>query len=100
MLFAVRRGVELLAGKPDRVRVSGGGVREEFVAQMLADVLGSQVQVIPERSASAVGAAMLAATGVGATLPTPEIAALSFVPQASMQGAYDLWLSRLEAARL
>jgi hypothetical protein len=43
---------------------------------------------------------MLAATGVGATLPTPEIAALSFVPQASMQGAYDLWLSRLEAARL
>lgn len=100
MLFAVRRGVELLAGKPERVRVSGGGVREEFVAQMLADVLDAEVRVIPERSASAVGAAMLAATGVGVTLPKPEIAALSFVPQASVQGAYELWVSRLEAAQL
>lgn len=102
MLFAVRRGVELLAGSPHHVRVSGGGVRDDFVAQMLADVLDAQVQVMGERSASAVGAAVLAAAGVGVAIPITPTASRTFEPTAAetMQGAYDLWVSRIAAANL
>ena len=100
MLFTVRRGLELLSDVPAAVRVSGGGVREPFVAQMLADVLGAQIRVVPERSASALGAAMLAAAGVGRTLPPPAVEPVVFEPheRPALAQAYERWVSRLGAA--
>jgi sugar (pentulose or hexulose) kinase len=68
---------------------------------MLAAALGATVTVVPERSASALGAAMLAAAGVGA-LFTAEVGGLLYEPVAApeLEGAYARWVSRLPAAEL
>ena len=99
MLFTVRQGVELLAGPQQQVRVSGGGVREPFVAQLLADVLRATISVVPERSASALGAAMLAATGVGQTIAVAPGQPSVFEPRqdAHVESAYQRWVERLPA---
>jgi xylulokinase len=47
------------------VVLTGGGGRPPLVRQLLADVLGRPVTFVPVRSASAVGAALLAARGAG-----------------------------------
>ena len=99
MLFTVRQGVELLAGAQQAVRVSGGGVREPFVAQMLADVLDATISVVPDRSASALGAAMLAATGVGQTIAVASGQPLVFEPRENgeLEHAYRRWVARRPA---
>ncbi|MGY1754164.1 FGGY family carbohydrate kinase [Blastococcus sp. SYSU D01042] len=51
-------------GRP--VVVTGGGARSAVVQQALADALGRPVRHLPMRSASAIGAAVLAGRGVGA----------------------------------
>ncbi len=101
MVFTIRRGVEVLVGTRPQVRVTGGGARNPVVAQMLAAALGATVTVVPERSASALGAAMLAAAGVGA-LFTAEVGGLLYEPVAApeLEGAYARWVSRLPAAEL
>jgi xylulokinase len=49
----------------DPVVLTGGGGRSAVVQQILADVLGRPVQHVRVRSASAVGAAILAGRGTG-----------------------------------
>jgi len=66
---AIAAGLDLLAppaGEP--VVLTGGGAREPGVQQLLADVLDRPVQYVQVRSASAAGAAVLAARGVGLEL--------------------------------
>jgi xylulokinase len=104
----VRRGLEVLAAEPDLapgqplglVRLSGGGARHSLVPQLLADLLGVPVEVLPARSATALGAARLAAAGVGAPpppVPLPEPAVLpSRVPE--LEEAYGRWLDRAPLA--
>jgi len=103
MVFAVRQGIELLGGRPPKVvRVTGGGARNPLVPQMLADVLSAQVNVLPNRSASALGAAILAATGVGDEIPLVRERPRIFRPQRSpaLQDSYHRWSTRLAAADL
>jgi xylulokinase len=66
---AVAAAAELLgpAGE-DPVVLTGGGARTPAVQQLLADALGRPVQHVQVRSASAAGAAQLAARGVGLDL--------------------------------
>ena len=52
----------------DPVVLTGGGARTPAVQQLLADALGRPVQHVQVRSASATGAALLAARGVGLDL--------------------------------
>ena len=62
--------------------------------QLLADLLGREVQFHPLRSASAIGAAMLAAEGVGDTLAPerPEVDAVSPGVKADRaRDAFDRW---------
>ncbi len=100
--FTIRRGIELVdadrasaEGSDRPVLLSGGGSREPWVRQLVADTLGQSIQSVALRSASAVGAAVLAARGVGVTLPVPaETATVSPDParSAALDAAYTHWL--------
>jgi xylulokinase len=73
VVFAVGAACELLDPPDGAVVLTGGGGRPPVVRQLLADVLGRPVRWLPLRSASAIGAAMLAARGTGVDLaPRPE----------------------------
>jgi xylulokinase len=103
VMFAVRRGVELLGPVPDAepvVTLSGGGWRSDLLVRLAADVLGRPVRRIGLRSASAVGAAMLAAQCAGTEL-IPERRPDSVVDPADspqLEGAYRRWLARSRSA--
>jgi xylulokinase len=77
--FAIAAAFDLLetpddGGEP--VVLTGGGARSPVVQQLLADVLRRPVRHLPLRSASAIGAAMLAGRGVGVdVVPEPVTAA-------------------------
>jgi xylulokinase len=92
--FAVAAALRLLGPVGDeRVVVTGGGARDPRVLQLLADVLGRPVRRLPLRSASAVGAAMLAARGAGmdvlpAAPPEPPVEPR---PGAPMAAAAERW---------
>jgi xylulokinase len=76
VVFAVGAAVELLGGNGPVV-LTGGGGRSPLVSRLVADVLGVPVRYLPIRSASAVGAALLAARGVGIdVVPRREAARL------------------------
>ncbi|GAA4744871.1 FGGY family carbohydrate kinase [Modestobacter marinus] len=66
---AVAAALDLLGpGDGGPVVLTGGGARDAGVQQLLADVLARPVQHVQVRSASAAGAALLAARGVGLDL--------------------------------
>jgi xylulokinase len=66
---AVAAALDLLGPVAEElVVVTGGGARDAGVQQLLADVLDRPVQYVQVRSASAAGAAVLAARGVGREL--------------------------------
>jgi xylulokinase len=103
VLFAIRRGAELLgtpASGHSEVTLSGGGWRSSLLVQLAADVLGRPVRRLRLRSASAVGAAMLAARCVGEDLvperrQDPVVDPIG-LPQ--LEDAYQRWLTRSRAA--
>jgi xylulokinase len=67
VVFAVAAAARLLDGAGDgELLVTGGGARADVVRRLLADALGRPVRALGLRSASAVGAAVLAARGTGA----------------------------------
>ena len=78
VLFAVRAAVDLLDEPAEGpVVLTGGGSRSVVVQQVLADVLERPVRYLPLRSASAVGAAVLAGRGVGLdVVPQQAVGAL------------------------
>ncbi|MBA2698983.1 MAG: hypothetical protein H0U61_09470 [Nocardioidaceae bacterium] len=59
--FTIRRGLEALDFAAQAIVLTGGGAREPWVRQLIGDVLGQPLRYVPVRSASAVGAAALAA---------------------------------------
>ena len=66
--FNIRDSVDLMDrywGKAVEVRFGGGGSRSALWAQILADVLGRRVRPLHIPEASALGAAILAAAGIG-----------------------------------
>lgn len=99
LAFTIRRGIELLGAGRGPILLSGGGAREPWVRQLIADVLQQPVHYIPLRSASAVGAAALAARGVGVRLPVPtELVEVQPTPAAEkLMRAYGTWLQALES---
>ncbi len=87
--FLVRRSRELLAVEVRRVLLVGGGARDAWVRQLLADVLGTPVLHVPMRSAAAAGAVVLAG---GPTLQQ-SLATSTAEPQDSpaLAEAYRRW---------
>src|SRR5690606_16430135 len=93
--FCVRRAVELLGAVGRPARLSGGGARSPVLRQLLADVLEAPLTCVEARSASAVGAAMLAARGVGDHIhPAPPAGDLvEPKPSPLLADGYRAWLT-------
>jgi xylulokinase len=100
VLFAIGAAVDLLEESDDGpVVVTGGGARSAVVRQLLADVLERPVRHLPLRSASAVGAAVLAGHGVGLdVVPRRESGPVTEPqPGAGLPAAEERW--RRESVR-
>ncbi|MGY5882831.1 FGGY family carbohydrate kinase [Modestobacter lacusdianchii] len=90
---AVAAGLDLLEPPGEELVVlTGGGARDAGVQQLLADVLGRPVQHVQVRSASAAGAAGLAARGVGEHLAPRRAAGPVVEPRdPAAQGVRARW---------
>jgi xylulokinase len=112
LAFCVRRCLELLTAEGAPVRLSGGGARSPVVRDLVSAAMSGPVRHDEERSASAIGAAMLAASGVGdriarrpqaepdpATHDRSPVGAAPPGRRADLDDAYQLWLSRLASLR-
>jgi xylulokinase len=104
VMFSVRRAVELLPAGPasaaGSVCLTGGGSREPALQQLLADVLGREVQRVDVRSSSATGAAALAARGTGGALAPRRRQGPVVTPRraTALDEGYERWLSRVPVA--
>jgi xylulokinase len=88
--FALRHALEALPGpRPDHLRLAGGGTLDPRFRALLADVLQAELRPIEVRSASAIGAALLAADA--ARLPRPAIPLSTGAPitPSGRSAAYD-----------
>jgi xylulokinase len=97
VVFAVRRAVDLLDAGGLPVRLTGGGGRSDLIGQLLADTLGVPVRRLRVPGASATGAAILAARGVGVNLPAMPSSGAAFTPMPApeVHAAYQRWSDRL-----
>jgi len=93
--FAIGAAFRLLdvPGDDEAVVLTGGGARPPVVRQLLADVLRRPVRHQPLRSASAIGAALLAGRGVGVDVVPAGPAGEVVDPRrdAALQPAADRW---------
>lgn len=105
VVFAIARACELVEESSPAdgpVALTGGGGRPTLIPQLLSAVLRRPVARQELRSASASGAAILAAQGVGAGALRPQQPApttyehTSLAPTALV--AYDRWLNRVDQA--
>ncbi|MBY0508083.1 MAG: xylulokinase [Bryobacteraceae bacterium] len=60
---------------PTSVRLSGGGAKNIFWRQLLANIFGTRTTILASQEGSAYGAALLAAVGTGAYASVPEACA-------------------------
>lgn len=98
--FTIRRSLELLSDADGPVILCGGGARDPSVRRLLADCLGEPLTYVPLRSASAVGAALLAARAVGhAVEPAVESVTIDPSPDTRIDEAYSRWLAAVDANR-
>ena len=88
---------------PSRLRLSGGLAYDPFMRQLFADIFGIATTLTDHEEASAFGAAMMAAIGIG-MLPDDAAAAALLRPQfqhnpnARFSAAYDAAFERYSAA--
>lgn len=97
--FAVRDIVERLERLglgADTIRVVGGGAKDRTWLQAKADVTGRAVELLVEPEATAMGAALVAAVGIGwfgdldaAAAATLRVDGVRFEPDRSLAGRYD-----------
>lgn len=102
--YAVRHAYEALphSRQPAEVRLTGGGSSAPVFRALLADVLGLPLRPTSLRSASAVGAAMLAAAAAG--LPQPAVPLVTGDPvepahPGRYEQAYQRYRDRVERLR-
>jgi xylulokinase len=88
--FAIRHALEALPSAPlEHARLVGGGTTAPGFRTLLADVLGIPLRPVGVRSASAVGAAMLAAQAAGLPMPPPPVTTDAVVAPTGRAGRYE-----------
>jgi xylulokinase len=95
VVFAVAQAAGLLDAADGPVLLTGGGARSTVVPQLLADVVGRPVRPARLRSASAVGAALLAARGAGVPVEPHAEPEREVEPRADprLAAAHEKWRS-------
>jgi xylulokinase len=97
LAFTIRRGIDVIGAHPGPVLLCGGGSREPWMRQLIVDVVGRPICHVQLRSASAVGAAMLAARGAGGQLTVPaRLTRLVPSPINTLESAYKHWLEAIQ----
>jgi xylulokinase len=99
VVFAIAAAVGLLDLPDGPIVLTGGGGRPALVPQLLADVVGRPVRPLGLRSASAVGAAVLAGRGVGVGVEPRLQATAEVWPSAdpALRESRDRWVAVGEA---
>ena len=98
MAFSIRRSIEVMLSPGDNsiiesLLVTGGGARSPWLRQLVADVTHYDLKYVELRSASAVGAALLAARGIGESfVPQASVTKTTSRPSSELDIAYDNWL--------
>ncbi len=95
--FTLARAVSQLDDSSTPIRLTGGGARQPLLPQLVADITRRPVDVIQLRSPSALGAALLAARGVGLSIPIePHEGSVRLDPreQGDLAQAFELWDER------
>jgi xylulokinase len=88
--FALRHALEALPGaRPDRLRLAGGGTLDPRFRALLADVLHAELRPVEVRSASAIGATLLAAQAARLPPPAIPLAAGEPIGPSAESAAYD-----------
>ncbi|MBB1251533.1 FGGY-family carbohydrate kinase [Rhizobium sp. G21] len=104
MAYAIRDCYEQIGGAGEGVRLSGGGARSPFWAQMIADVTGYVVEVPEGTQFGAKGAALCAAVAIGDFGSIGEAVDATYrarrrhVPDAALKPAYDAGFARFKVA--
>ncbi len=95
--YTIRRGIDIIGGLDRSVLLSGGGARDPWVRQLVTDVLQQPVTYLQMRSASALGAALLAARGIGVrlTVPATIVDQIPSLQSSKLDAAYDRWVLHL-----
>jgi xylulokinase len=88
--FGLRHALEALPGpRPDQLRLAGGGTLDPRFRALLADVLQADLRPVEVRSASAVGAALLAAQAAGLPGPAIPLSTGDPITPSGRSAAYD-----------
>ncbi len=105
LLLSVRDCFAATAMPVTRIRLVGGGSRSDFIAQMLADITGTPVEVPAGSEFGAKGAALMAATAIRwfanvreASLAT-HAAGRSFAPDTAATSAFQPIFERYRIQR-
>ncbi|MGV3549213.1 FGGY-family carbohydrate kinase [Rhizobium sp.] len=104
MAYAIRDCYEQIGGAGEGIRLSGGGARSPFWAQMIADVTGYVVEIPEGTQFGAKGAALCAAvaTGdfgsIGEAVEATYQAQRRHVPASELKSAYDAGFARFKVA--
>jgi xylulokinase len=93
--FAIRHALEVLPGpRPNQMRLVGGGALHPRFRMVLAEVLRVQLRLIEVRSASAIGAALLAAQAAGVKAADVPLQLGGVVRPSDRSAAYDRAFNR------
>ena len=104
LCFATRDCFAAMTTKPTSLRLTGGGARSPFWAQMFADVLGLPIETVEAQESGAFGVAMLAGVATGVWKDISEAASLNAVaaryePNPAFQAQYDDWFGLYQETR-
>lgn len=104
MAYAIRDCYEQIGGAGGGIRLSGGGARSPFWAQMISDVTGYVVEIPEGTQFGAKGAALCAAVAIGDFGSIGEAVEATYraqrrhVPDAALKPAYDAGFARFKVA--
>lgn len=104
MAYAIRDCYEAIGGAGEGIRLSGGGARSPFWAQMISDVTGYPVEIPEGTQFGAKGAALCAAVAIGDFGSIGEAVEATYRarrrhdPDPAVKAAYDAGFARFGVA--